>query len=184
MNYAVKDYKLDYAVEDYKLTGNYDVGFTAYAPLHTFKGWARQGVEAKIGINFDAKTISYARASAKTSCFDTGFKDRNKAMADYMQIQKFSESSIELTEVKAFNQLDDTRYQINALAVLEFMGQRRQLPVDFSITRNGLGFSIDLDCKWSFKAYGLKSPRLLFLTVRDIVDISGKGEFVPISPVS
>jgi hypothetical protein len=89
-----------------------------------------------------------------------------------------------LTEVKTFNRLDDTRYQIKALAVLEFMGQRRQLPVDFNITRNGRGFSIDLDYKWSFKAYGLKSPRLLFLTVRDIVDISGKGEFVPAPPVS
>jgi hypothetical protein len=179
-----KKNRMNFAVEDYQLTGNYDVGFTAYAPLHTFKGWARQGVEAQMGINFDAKTISYARASAKTSCFDTGFNDRNKAMADYMQIGKYPESSIELTEVKTFNRLDDTRYQIKALAVLEFMGQRRQLPVDFNITRNGRGFSIDLDYKWSFKAYGLKSPRLLFLTVRDIVDISGKGEFVPAPPVS
>ncbi|WP_020586297.1 YceI family protein [Desulfobacter curvatus] len=169
------------AVEDYRLTGNYDVGFTAYAPLHTFKGWTRQDVEAQIGINFDTATISYARARAQTCCFDTGFDDRNKAMADYMQIEKYPESSIELTEVKAFTRLDDTRLQIDALAVLEFMGQRRQLPVNFFITRNGSGFSIGLDFKWSFKAYGLKAPRLLFLTVRDIVDISGKGEFVPMN---
>ncbi len=61
------------------------------------------------------------------------------------------------------------------------MGQRRQLPVEFVIIRNGHGFSIDLAYKWSFKAYGLKAPRLLFLTVRDIVDISGKGEFAPMT---
>nr|WP_321400894.1 hypothetical protein [uncultured Desulfobacter sp.] len=172
------------AVEDYQLTGEYNVGFTAYAPLHTFKGWTRQGVEAQMGIDFEAKSISYARASAKTVFFDTGFKDRNKAMADYMQIREYPESSIELSEVKKFNRLDDSRYQINALAVLEFMGQRRQLPVDFSIVRDDHGFSIDLDYKWSFKAYGLKAPRLLFLAVRDIVDISGKGKFIPVAQVS
>ena len=168
------------AVEDFRLSGHYDVGFTAYAPLHTFKGWARQGVEAQIGINFEAGTISYARARAQTGCFDTGFADRNKAMADYMQIDKYPESSIELTEVKAFTRLDDIRFQIDALVVLEFVGQRRQLPVSFFITRDHSGFAIDLDFKWSFKAYGLKAPSLLFLTVRDIVNISGKGEFVPV----
>ncbi len=169
------------AVEEYKLTANYDVGFTAYAPLHTFKGWARQGIEAQMGINFDAGTISYARASAQTRYFDTGFNDRNKAMTDYMQIEKYPESSIELTQVKAFTRANDTRFQIKALAVLRFMGQQRQLPISFIIMRNHIGFSIDLDFKWSFKAYDLKAPRLLFLRVRDIVDISGKGEFVLIT---
>lgn len=172
------------AVEDYRLTVNYDVGFTAYAPLHTFKGWARQGIEAQMGINFDAGTISYARASAQTCYFDTGFDDRNKAMADYIQLDKYPESSIELTEVTAFIRLDDTRFQIDALVVLEFMGQRRQLPVSFFIIRDHSDFFIDLDFKWSFKAYGLKVPRLLFFTVRDIVNISGKGKFVPMPPVS
>lgn len=167
-------------VEDFRLSGKYDVGFTAYAPLHTFKGWARQGIEAQMGINFDAGTISYARARAQTCYFDTGFDDRNRALADYMQIDRYPESSIELAEVKAFTRLDDTRFQINALVVLEFMEQRRQLPVSFFITRDDSGFSIDLDFKWSFKAYGLKAPRLLFLTVRDIVNISGTGEFTPI----
>jgi hypothetical protein len=58
------------------------------------------------------------------------------------------------------------------------------LPVDFRIIRDDQGFSIDLDYKWSFKAYGLKAPRLLFLTVRDIVDISGKGKFIPVVQVT
>ncbi|WP_321495677.1 hypothetical protein [uncultured Desulfobacter sp.] len=172
------------AVEEYSLTDNFDVRFTAYAPLHSFKGWARQGVEARIGIDFEAGAISYARARAQTCRFDTGFADRNKAMADYLQIDKYSESSIELAEVQAFTRLNDDRFQIDALAVLEFMGQRRQLPIKFFITRKDNGLSIALDFKWSFKAYGLKAPRLLFITVRDIVDISGKGEFVHADPVS
>lgn len=170
-------------VEDYCLTRNFDVRFTAYAPLHTFKGWARQGIEAQIGINFDTGVVSYARASAQVCSFDTGFDDRNRAMAKYMQIDKYTKSSIELTEVKAFTRLDDARFQIEALAVLEFMSQRCQLPLSFHITRDDSGFSIDLDFKWSFKAYGLKAPRLLFLTVRDIVDISGKGEFISMNSV-
>ncbi len=171
------------AVEEYKLTANYDVDFTAYAPLHTFKGWTRQGVDVRMGINFDAGTISYARASAQTCCFDNGFDDRNRAMSDYMQIDKYPESIIELTQIKALTRLDDTRFQIDALAVLEFMGRRRQLPVSFFIARDNSEFSIDLDFKWSFKAYDLKASRLLFLTVRDIVDISGKCNFLTIKSV-
>lgn len=166
-------------VENYTLTDNYDVRFTAYAPLHTFKGWTRKEVEAQIGIDFHAQTIAFAKARAKPRCFDTSHADRNKAMADYMQIDKHPEASIELTEVKSFTRMDDTRYKADVLAVLEFMGQARQLPLNLIITRfaDKAGFSISLDFKWSFKAFGLKAPSLLFLKVRDIVDISGKGEF-------
>lgn len=163
----------------YTLTDNYDVHFIAYAPLHTFKGWTCKEVEAQISIDFDAQTIAFAKARAKTRCFDTGHPDRNKAMADYLKIDQHPEAAIELTEVKSFARMDDIRYKAEVLAVLEFMGQVRQLPLNFIITRSAdnMGFSIDLDFKWSFKAFGLKAPSLLFLTVRDIVDISGKGEF-------
>lgn len=163
----------------YTLTDNYDVRFIAYAPLHTFKGWTCKEVEAQISIDFDAQTIAFARARAKTRCFDTGHADRNKAMADYMKIDQHPEATIELTEVKSFTRMDDTRYKADVLVVLAFMGQVRQLPLNFIITRSAdaRGFSIALDFKWSFKAFGLKAPSLLFLTVRDIVDISGKGEF-------
>jgi len=175
---------MDPAVEQdcaakYTLTDSYDVRFTAYAPLHTFKGWTCKAVEAQMGIDFDSQTIAFARARAKTRYFDTGHADRNKAMSDYMQIDKYPEASIELTEVKSFTRMDDTRYKVDVLVALEFMGQARQLPLNFVITRSAdnQGFSITLDFKWSFKAFGLKAPSLLFLTVRDIVDISGKGEF-------
>lgn len=168
-----------HCVQNYTLTDKYDVNFTAYAPFHTFKGWTCKAVEAQIGIDFDAQTIAFARARANTRCFDTGYADRNKAMADYMKIDKYPEARIELTDVKSFTRMDHTYYKADVLAVLEFMGQARQLPLSFMITRftDETGFSIALDFKWSFKAFGLKAPSLLFLTVRDIVDISGKGEF-------
>lgn len=178
MDPAVENYTS--AVEDYTLTDDYEVHFTAYAPLHTFKGWTCKEVEAQIGIDFDALTIDFAKARAKTACFDTGDAERNKAMFDYMQIDKAPEASIELTTIKSFTRTDDTRYKVEVLAVLEFMGQARQLPLNFVITRSAdkMEFSIALDFKWSFKAFGLKAPSLLFLKVRDIVDISGKGRFI------
>ncbi len=164
-------------VDTYTLNSGYDVRFIAYAPLHTFKGWTCQGVEAEMEINFHSGLLTHARAVAQTRHFDTGFDDRNRAMFEYMQVDKYPEASVEMIEQTGFSRLDESRYQVSVQAALEFIGARRRLPLNFMITRNGSGFSIDLDFKWSFRAYGLKAPRLLFLTVRDIVDISGKGEF-------
>ncbi len=164
----------------FTLSESYRVEFTAYAPLHTFKGWTVEGVTAAMGIDFEARTITFAHATAKTKYFDTGFDDRNKAMQEFMKIDSLPEASIEMTELTSFTPVDKNRFKISVLAVLEFMGERRQLPIHFTATLTDTDeLTIELDFKWSFKAFGIKAPRLLFLTVRDIVDISGHGTFVP-----
>ncbi len=164
----------------FNMSEAYRVDFTAYAPLHTFKGWTVEGVEAAIGIDFAARTITFARARAKTKFFDTGFDDRNKAMQEFMKIDALPEASIEMTELKSFTPVGKNQFKISVLAVLEFMGERRQLPINFNAVLTDTGeLTIHLNFKWSFKAFGIKAPRLLFLTVRDIVDISGHGTFLP-----
>lgn len=173
--------KMTFSTESSKtvftMTSGYRVDFTAYAPMHTFKGWSVEGIEASIGIDFNAGTVTHARAVARTEHFDTGDAERNMAMETYIQTGAYPEASVEMTEVKAFTAIGDNRYQVTVLAVLEFMARRRQLPLNFTVALTDDGLAVDLAFKWSFKAYGLKAPRLLFLTVRDIVDISGHGEF-------
>ncbi len=170
--------QIETTIETYTLSSDFRVDFTAYAPLHTFKGWTIKGVEAQIGIDFQHLEIHHASASAHTRFFDTGHADRNQAMAGYMQQERFPEASIEMTKCKEFVLQDDGRYRAEILAVLDFIGVRRQLPVTFYVAKASEKITIDLAFKWSFKAYGLKAPRLLFLTVRDIVDIQGRGGFV------
>jgi hypothetical protein len=67
---------------------------------------------------------------------------------------------------------------MTVLGILELSGIRRQLPIVCMVTKNDEMMIIDLQFKWSFKAYGMKAPRLLFMTVRDIVDIKAHLEFI------
>ncbi len=170
--------QIEKTLDAYTLSRDFRVDFTAYAPFHTFKGWSIKGIDAQISIDFQHLEILNASATAQTRFFDTGYADRNKAMVDYMQQEKFPEASVEMTECKEFVLQDDGRYRADILAVLEFIGERRQLPITFYVAKESGKITIDLAFKWSFKAYGLKAPRLLFLTVRDIVDIRGRGGFV------
>ncbi len=163
------------SIESFILTPNFQVDFTAYAPLHTFKGWTNKGVEARMDIDFDNLTIVQAKAIAQVSCFDTGDKERNQAMMDYIRSEEIPEASLEMTQVEEFSAIDESRYKVSIRAILTFMGIKRNLPLSFTITRTDGGIQVDLFFKWSFKAYGLKAPQLLLLKVRDIVDIKGTG---------
>ena len=163
----------------YQSTGKYRVDFTAYAPMHTFKGQTTKGIHAEIDIDFERQTIRHARACADVNFFTTGDSDRTAAMKEFMTVERFPEAAVEMAQCRTFEKIDDTRFRVSVLAVLEFMGVRRQLPVSFTITLEKKLMRIDLSFKWSFSAYGIKAPRLLFLTVRDIVDIKGTGDFFP-----
>ncbi len=171
----MKDDHTDSSIETFILTPDFQVDFTAYPPLHTFKGWTNKKIEARMDIDFDNLTIVKANAVAKTACFDTGDKSRNRAMMDYIRAEKIPSASLEMTQVEEFTAMDAFRYKVSIRADLSFMGIKRNLPLSFTITRKDGGIRVDLFFKWSFQAYGLKPPQLLFLKVRDIVDIKGTG---------
>lgn len=154
--------------------------FIAYAPMHKFKGWVKEGLKGAIDIDLSANILTNIEAVAKTEAFDTGDVERNKAMEDYFSLQDHLETSFVMTECKSFKKRGGNAYQLTVLGILDFAGIRRQLPISCNVKEGDDGRIIfDLAFKWSFKAYGLKVPRLLFLTVRDIVDINAHLEFVP-----
>jgi len=166
----------------YTLSENFRVDFIAHAPMHTFKGWTFKGIDAEMEVDFDALELSGIHATAETCFFDTGNEDRNQAMKAYMSSDRFPKALVETAQSTQFEKLDEEMYKISPLIILEFMGIRKQMPVTFIAVREKNKIKIDVELKWSFKAYGLKAPRLLFLTVRDIVEIKGSGEFHLVKP--
>ncbi|PIE65364.1 MAG: hypothetical protein CSA26_03305 [Desulfobacterales bacterium] len=161
----------------YCLTEKCRVDFVAYAPMHTFKGWTTKGLSGFVDVDFSKKRLHHIEAVSLTEFFDTGYDDRNKAMVDFFDLKRNSESSFTMTECREFSDAGKSVYKVVVLGILDFAGIRRQLPLTCYLKDNGDMITLDISFKWSFKAYGIKAPRLLFLTVRDIVDISARLEF-------
>lgn len=164
---------------NYSLTKNSRVDFTAYAPMHTFKGWAVKDLFGSIDIDFHRLELHYVKASVETIGFDTGNREKNEAMQEYFGLDRHPITDFTMTECREFCKRGDNSYQITVLGVLQFAGICRQLPITLRLNRDEEQLYLDLNFKWSFKAYGMKAPRLLFMNVRDIVDITAHLEFIP-----
>lgn len=163
---------------NFEITKKSRVDFIAYAPMHKFKGWSVEGLTGNFDIDFDNLTVNKIEAVALNEFFDTGFDDRNKAMVDFFKFNENKESSFVFTECKEFKKINESRYQITVLGILDFVGIRRQLPITFIVQKAEQNLKVGLKFKWSFKAYGIKAPSLLFLKVRDIVDISANLDLI------
>jgi polyisoprenoid-binding protein YceI len=159
---------------------NSKASFIAYAPMHKFKGWVDKGLAGTLEVDTQDFAITDILALAKTCTFDTGDADRNKAMEDFFELKAHTETSFKMTELKSLQALGKNKYKATVLGILDFAGIKRQLPIVCSVENKGERIVFDIAVKWSFKAYGLKAPRLLFLTVRDIVDIGAHLEFIAV----
>lgn len=145
--------------------------------MHKFRGWAKEGLNGSMNIDFDNLNLTDIQAMVQTFCFDTGDNSKNKEMAEYFSFAKHPEAGFAMTECKEFSKINGNLYQLAILGILEFSGIRRQLPITCTLNRAEGHLHLDLHLKWSFKAYDLKPPTLLFLKVRDIVDIKAHLEF-------
>jgi polyisoprenoid-binding protein YceI len=146
--------------------------------MHIFKGWANCGLTGNMEIDFEALSLVSVDAVLDTCCLDTGDKEKNKAMRDFFNLDNHPESRFMMTQCLEFCRLKkDGGYRITVQGILDFAGIRRQLPITANISTDGKKINMDLQFKWSFRAYGLKPPRLLFMSVRDIVDIKAHLEF-------
>ena len=161
----------------YTLAPGYRVDFIAHAPLHKFKGWVTREVEAQIDIDVLNQRFDVT-AFGPVQSFDTGNKQKNRAVMDFMMPGKFPNACVDVNQCTNFKEIGENRYQITVLMILEIMGIRRQMPVTFTAVQEDESFFIEAAFKWSFSAYGLKAPRLLFLKVRDIVDIKASAQLV------
>lgn len=164
----------------YTITDKSRVDFTAKAPMHTFKGWAAEGMTGAIEIDFDSLQLQHIEVFVDANSFDTGDAEKNIAMKGFFNLESHSEASFVMTGCREFCRVADNSFKMTVLGILELAGIRRQLPITCMLTNNDKQVDIDLQFKWSFKAYGMKAPRLLFMTVRDIVDIKADLKFTTI----
>ncbi len=164
----------------YVLTDNSRIDFIAHAPMHAFKGWAIDGLRAEAEIDVDQRVVHLLRAEVETRCFDTADHERTEAMRRHFSLPEHPRAVFAMSGCREFHPVDGNRWQTKLIGVLEFVDIRRQLPVNGLIRLDNGRLLLDLQCKWSFSAYGLKAPRLLFLAVRDIVDINAHLEFIPL----
>jgi len=146
--------------------------------MHTFKGWAIRGLRGKINIDFEQLSLHHAQVTLETRYLDTGDDDKNRAMRNFFKLDQHPETGFVMTECRELCQLKNNKYKMTVLGILDFVSIRRQLPITAMLTVQKEKIIMDLHFKWSFKAYGLKPPRLLFMTVRDIVDIKAHLEFI------
>lgn len=163
---------------NYMLSENSRVDFIAHAPMHTFAGWTTKGLTGKLELDFESASLQCFEASANTLDFEAGAEDRTRAMRDYFHFNRHPLASFTMTECRKWQVLGNETYQLTPFGILEFAGQRRQLPLNCQLKNCEDRLELSLAFKWSFKAFGFKAPRLLFLTVRDIVDIHVHLEFI------
>ncbi len=145
--------------------------FVAYAPMHKFKGWTTNSIVGQVEVDADSGEIRSFTARAATMEFETGDNSRNKAMQDYFSFTKYPETSFHTTAPVTLKKRGN-KWQGEIIGILELAGVRRQLPVNCIFYMEDELPVFEFSLKWSFTAFGMKVPRLLFLTVRDIVDIS------------
>nr|WP_320012568.1 YceI family protein [uncultured Desulfobulbus sp.] len=163
----------------YVLTDNSRVNFVAHAPLHRFKGWAEKGVQGGLEIDLAGGVVRSLHAEVETSCLQTPDQERTQAMRQFFNFADHPYATFKLAQEAALRPVGTDRWNTQMPGILSFVDIHRQLPVKGMLRRENERLIWELQCKWSFKAYGLKAPRLLMLTVRDIVDISARLEFIP-----
>ncbi len=144
--------------------------FVAYAPMHKFCGWAVNTIVGQVEVDLEQAKIENFAAKASTMSFATGDASRNKAMQEYFNFLQYPETSFYITDSIPLANCGDI-WKGELTGILELAGVRRQLPVDCIIRKRDQLLVFDLSLNWSFKAFAMKAPRLLFMTVRDIVDI-------------
>ena len=157
--------------------GKNRIFFTAYAPLHAFKGWSIDGISGEAHIDLDNEQIKAVTIRAETGFFDTGDTFKNEEMHKFIGVKENPQATFTLNECTYFKQVDQNTYYISANGILDFMNIGDKLFLDIVMLRKGKKFSAGIVFKWSFKRHGIKPPRLFFLKLKDKVDIRVHLEF-------
>ncbi|MBM9612829.1 YceI family protein [Desulfobulbus rhabdoformis] len=162
----------------YVLTDRSRVNFVAHAPLHKFKGWAEEGLSGGLDIDLEHGMVSSLHAEVETRCFQTPDQERTRAMSQFFNLSEHPYATFKIGQQISLRPAGKDCWSTKMPGILSFVDIHRLLPVIGKLRLENERLIWELQCKWSFKAYGLKAPRLLMLTVRDIVDISARLEFI------
>jgi len=96
--------------------------------------------------------------------------DRDKHMYEAMDVQKYPLASYIISRV---TKVDNTNYTIEG--TLNFFGQDRPLSLTSEITQNDGTITISATSKFLVSDFGMEMPCMMFMCVRDEVDIFAKA---------
>jgi len=122
--------------------------------------------------NNDITTIK-GKFWVEMTLFSSDKSDRDKSMYEEIQADKFKFATFTIADVKKAEGEDN--YTING--VLDFHGEKKELNANAKITTVDGSLTIDASSMILMSDYGIKMPCMMFMCVRDQVDLLIKATF-------
>ena len=122
--------------------------------------------------NNDITTIK-GKFWVETNLFTSDKSDRDKSMYEEIQADKFAFATYTISSITKGEKEDG--YVING--TLDFHGQKRELSADAKITTVDGSLVIEATSMILMSDYGIEMPCLMFMCVRDQVDLLIKATF-------
>ncbi|MCK9472745.1 YceI family protein [Sulfurimonas sp.] len=122
--------------------------------------------------NNDITTIK-GKFWVEITLFTSDKGDRDKSMYEELQTDKFKLATYTITNVTKADAEDS--YTING--ILDFHGEKKELSANAKITTVEGSLTIDASSMILMSDYGIKMPCMIFMCVRDQVDLLIKATF-------
>lgn len=130
-------------------------------------------LNASITIDNNDITTIKGKFWVEMTLFSSDKSDRDKSMYEEIQTDKFKLATYTISDVKKAEGEDS--YTING--VLDFHGEKKELSANAKITTVEGSLTIDASSMILMSDYGIKMPCMMFMCVRDQVDLLVKATF-------
>lgn len=161
-----------------EIRGGCDIRFRASATLHDFSGTASClpfSAELARGEGGSA-VIPSVELQVPVDGMDTGNADRDAQMRDMFQVEKFPRihGAVRDIDVDAVRRAMAKEGRAVLELVLRIRGVERRIPTAVTALREqGNRVELEVEFPISLKDFGLKPPRILFIRVRDRIEVRG-----------
>ncbi|MCK9491603.1 MAG: YceI family protein [Sulfurimonas sp.] len=130
-------------------------------------------LNASIAIENNDITTIRGKFWVEMTLFTSDKSDRDKSMYEELQTDKFEIATYTITDVVKIDEEDS--YTING--ILDFHGEKKELSANAKITTLEGSLVIDASSMILMSDYGIEMPCMVFMCVRDQVDLLIKATF-------
>jgi len=124
-------------------------------------------IDTKLTIKKDITSIK-GEISIRAKSLISDNKSRDENMYETLKVNSYKNIIYTIKSIKSLN----GKYQL--IGELNFAGKIKSLNVNANIIKKGSNISLSSNFAIKLSDYGLKAPKILFLSVRDKIDISVK----------
>lgn len=130
-------------------------------------------LQADITIDGDDITTLKGKFWVETRLFSSDNSDRDKNMYKDLEVDKFKLATYTISSIKKNDSKDS--YTING--ELDFHGIKKPLVANSKIVSQNGTLKLEASSSMKISDFGIKMPCLVFMCVRDQVDLSVNAEF-------